>query len=154
MLFDFKDKEVYNILSYFLGMSEPDDKDEPQSKAMKDLIERARYSDGVMVESLKPGDQIVVVTTHHAYAFNLKDPVLRSAVCMSNGEYITRPCEVRINGSRLWSGGVSFRQGWIGIGYCLEIVEKDGDRQFLKLSPTREIFINNIKILESPSGLM
>jgi hypothetical protein len=120
-------------------------------RSMDNLSKKIIYSDGLIISQLKQGDVIKVVTQNHTYVFTLIDPSKSVAMASSNGMHIPGPSQVRISGSFLWSGGSSIRESWIGVGYKLEVLV-DGTAK--KISVVKEVYLNDILILNPPDVLM
>jgi hypothetical protein len=78
---------------------------------------------GLDIRDLGPRVTLLVGTSHSRYNVT---PVQAgdSLVIISGGRFFPEPTEVRLAGSTF--GGSLLRQGWIGIGMCLEIHSATG----------------------------
>jgi hypothetical protein len=73
---------------------------------------------GVAIDSLEPGTNVIVGTSHSCYRFVIKDPEHRRAT-VTGGKMFENPTEVRIDGAT--TGGSVIKSGWIGIGMKMEL---------------------------------
>ena len=82
------------------------------------FVNEAGGSQGLDIRDLGPGVTLVVGTSHSRYNVT---PVRAgdSRVVISGGRFFPEPIEARLAGSTF--GGILLKQGWIGIGLCLEI---------------------------------
>jgi hypothetical protein len=76
------------------------------------------WVDGVAIESLDPGDVVVVRTQNSVYRVEVLDPERRD-VLVSGGAYFAEPTRVRLGGAT--AGGSTLKLGWIGVGLQLEV---------------------------------
>ena len=83
----------------------------------------ATGSQGIDIRDLEPRVTLVVGTSHSRYNVT---PVQAgdSRVIISGGRLFPEPTEARLAGSTF--GGSLLKQGWIGIGMCLEIHRASG----------------------------
>ena len=100
----------------------------------------AASSDGVLLGGLDAIDQIEVRTRNTVYHITvLAGPDAR--VLIQGGRYFPVQSEVRVNGSTL--GGSLLKVGWIGCGFCMELVH-EGQR----ITTTR---VREIRRVDTPA---
>jgi hypothetical protein len=77
-----------------------------------------RSSDGIAVESLQAGTVLTVCTAHSRYRITIVDGAAGLAL-IRGGSKFSEDTPARIAGST--AGGSVLKQGWIGVGFRLEI---------------------------------
>ena len=111
---------------------------------LKELAEKVSKEDGLFIQGLNSGDVVRVETADNLYyELNILLPKEKTAWVISNNPYILGGTVMRIQGSRLTEFGTSIRDGWIAIGYRLEI-------NSWVLMPVKRVTVNGFNIFTGP----
>ena len=81
----------------------------------------AGRASGVLVRDLSPVEELEVRTRNTCYRITILAPQ-DSRVLVQGGAFFPIPCEALLSGGSL--GGSLLKLGWIGRGFCLEILHE------------------------------
>jgi hypothetical protein len=85
---------------------------------LDDFQRQHETAQGIAISDLAAGAVLVVRTRHSCYRLTIVNPASRLAL-VRGGSVYPEETSVRVEGSTV--GGVMLRQGWIGIGFRLEL---------------------------------
>jgi hypothetical protein len=94
------------------------------SQAIDRIAAAAASAEGVRLAGLAPSDVLEVRTRNTRYLISTID-LRESRVVVSGGRFFPLPREAQLVGATL--GGSTVKLGWIGCGFCLELLQ-DGER--------------------------
>jgi len=91
---------------------------------LQQFADAAVQADGVTVGTLGPIAEFEVHTRNTTYRITTVGAA-DGRILIQGGRFFPVPCEVRLNGGTL--GGSVLKVGWIGRGFCMELLH-DGRR--------------------------
>jgi hypothetical protein len=105
------------------------------------IASAAASATGIRLADLAPSDVLEIRTRNTRYlisAISLRE----SRVVVTGGTFFPLPREARLVGATL--GGSAVKLGWIGCGFCLELLQ-DGHR----ITTTR---VREVRVITGPGG--